>query len=284
MSPTPLTFYVPSMNYDASNNIDIVYDTVPGMDQYDASATLDVSYQAIKDLFRFSTTNLHLATDISTLQDLHFYVDDPSVNNYTGNYLGALDITKSIVTVNNIQTGNTDPTKGLVDGQQVVGVDFIQSLSYKMFKSGYYDTFFVNANSLRNDIEYQMRTSYRNISMNSIKAISATAGTDNDLKTDSNGKYLDDTVVNKKNISRIIMETIFRNDSQRFNIETGLVSNTTDMQSIPLVKGDTLQFIVTLSPSATQNAPSNPNPGRFPNGQNVSSLTRKYLVNLVLSD
>jgi len=264
----PQTIYLPSLNYDASNNVDIVYDTVPNMGNYDAKATLDVSYDLIKDLFQYASTS----TD-----GIRFYTTDPS-----DNYLATIHPSKSRVYYNYIVTGNSDPTKGLVDGQQNVGVDFIESLSYKMFKSAYYDTFFVNANDLVSNISSQINSKYVSTSIGHISSISTT-GTDPDLLGDTGSKYLTGSVGYPKNIGRILFETILRNDPGRLNVNNGLVRDTTDIQNIPLVVGDTLQFIVTLTPSATQNDVSNPNPGGFPNQNTVSTLTRKYLIEFVLS-
>ena len=280
-SATPQTLYLPSMNYDASNNLDIEYDTIPTYDAYDASATLDISYEFVGYNFKFSSTNLGLATSMSTLDDLHFYTSDPTVNNYLGEVKPSL----AIVDMSYIVTGNS--TGDLVDGEQTIGVDFIESLAYKIFGSAYFDTFFLNSDALVEDISYNINDSYRNISMESIKAISENGdiANDVDLEEDSEGIYLDQHITSNKNIGRIIMATLYRNDPQRFNVENGLVSNITGKQSLPLVKGDTLQFILTLRPSATQSHPSNPFPaGTFPNSQDVASLTRKYLINLVLSD
>jgi len=131
-------------------------------------------------------------------------------------------------------------------------------------------------------MNYQINYAYKHISMDSIKLISDTA--DPELNTDIFGKYLDNNVTDNKNIGRILFQTLYRNDPGRFKVENGLVANTTKQQRIPLVIGDKLQFIITLKPNASQSDISNPNPGSFPNGQNVTTLTRKYLIEFVLSN
>ena len=265
---TPKTLYLPSMNYDASNILDIEYDTFPAMDAYDASATLDVSYDLIKDIFQYQST---------TGGGIHFYITDP-----TDNYFGNVTPSQSVVDMSYIVTGNS--SGDLEDGNQFVSVDFIESLAYKMFGSAYFDTFFLNSDALVDDISYNINDAYRNISISHISSISTT-GTDNALLGPDGSKYLSGSDEYPKNIGRILFQTILRNDPGRFKVDNGLVSDTTERQNIPLVLGDTLQFILTLRPSATQSHASNPFPaGTFPNGQDVPSLTRKYLINLVLTN
>jgi len=268
---TPQSIYVPSLNYDASNNSDIVYDNVPAMDAYayDAKATLDVSYSLMNEMFQYKST---------TGGGVSFYITDP-----TASYFGNLTPSESIVDMSFIPTGNTDPSKGLVDGQQSVGVDFIESLAYKMFGSAYYDTFFVNSDALVDNIATDINNTYITTSISHISSISTT-GTDTDLSGPDGSKYLSGSDGYPKNIGRILFQTLLRTDPGRFNVENNLVSNTTERQNIPLVVGDKLQFIVTLTPSVNQSDPSNPNPGYFPNGQTVQTLTRKYLIELVLSN
>lgn len=152
----------------------------------------------------------------------------------------------------------------------------MRHLADKLFGSYLGVDLFNNETTVKADIISKCGTLATNIS-NTISTVGI-YGSDGDLLGTDGSYYLDDTVVNPKNVTRELLYQLLNHVGSRGrlngnNLSTYEMPGQTGFYKMPLIAGDTISYAVSIAPSANQDT-------NVPTG--TGSTSRKFLVKLVL--
>jgi len=222
----------------------------------DTSAT-GVFYMKTSDLrniFQFQTDAINI-NDLSS-QDLKYYVNMNAWPAFfdlnPANAMMDQDLSSGLLSVNPIatmeKTGQRySPTKMFVKD------DFIRYLALSLFGTYSGVDLFNNQQALEDNIQAQCDGSAHGHSWYDISAsfhnVDMHVGTDPRLLTDISGlKYMTRYAITPNNLCRELMNQIGFSDPNRFcNILP-----TANMQSVPLYDGDSISFVLSISPAPRQ--------------------------------
>lgn len=223
----------------------------------DASAT-GVFYMKTSDLrnvFQFQTDAIGI-NDLSS-QNMKFYTmmeHWPQLFELNpANAMMDQDLSSGLLSVNPIATmENPDlvysPTKMFVKH------DFIRYLAYSLFGGSYSGVdLFSNQKALEDNIQQECDGSgpghsWYDIS-NALYSVSSISGTNPGLLLDMSGlKYMTRNTISPDNLCRELMDQIGGNAPTRFQN----ILATSNIQSVPLFDGDSISFLLTLTPNPGQ--------------------------------
>lgn len=207
-----------------------------------AAPTLDVSCVAnynvkvshMKDVFKFQTDSF----DVNNVDgsDIQYYV-----------YMNAWPADLSLNPANAHTLSGTPillNSADVVPKRNFVKHDFVRYLALKLFNTAYGVDLFSNESELLSDLVTKGATANAAI-INALKAVdqsSAAHGT-------APHKYSTNALTGESNFSRELLRQLAHNAPARFGTE---ISNTKEIQSIPLEAGDTISFKVSISAAANQ--------------------------------
>jgi hypothetical protein len=173
----------------------------------------------------------------------------------------AFDINLSEATLNHVDARN--PIANLPNEAMFIANDFVRYLAESLFGSYEADNLFINKaallNDLTNKIDNSMTQNYNIFeNINAINGTDASLNTDIDLKTLYDyriGRYIkcytkyfmDDNFLNK-NLSRELLLQMLYYSSDRFVT----LENITEIQPLPFISGDTINFKLEIHASPTQ--------------------------------
>ena len=227
----------------------------------EAPAALDVSAVAIYNVklsdmlavFKFQSDSFDINnTDAS---DIKYYV---YMNNWPAD--ASLNPVHAGMLTNPILATAGD----IVANKNLVKHDFVRYLAEQLFNTPHGVDLFSNEDALLSDLASKGATAKAAIdaSLNAVNQANAANGT-------SPHKYSTNALPGAANFSRELMRQIASQAASRFAGITG----STDIQSVPLEAGDTINFKVSISPAANQNALTD-RPNTFD--------TRVYKIQLLL--
>lgn len=223
----------------------------------DASAT-GVFYMKTSDLrniFQFQTDAINI-NDLSS-QDMRYYVNMENWPQFfelnPSNAMMDQDLSSGLLSVNPIAT--MEPN-GLVYSptKMFVKHDFIRYLAYDLFGGSYSGVdLFSNQQGLEDNIQKQCDGSAPGHSWYDIShalySVSSISGTNPQLLTDMNGlKYMTRYTMSPENLCRELMNQIGSSAPTRFQS----ILATANMQPVPLMDGDSISFLLTITPSPGQ--------------------------------
>lgn len=227
---------------------------IPAMD---ASAT-GVFYMKTSDLrnvFQFQTDAINI-NDLSS-QTMKYYINMEHWPQFfelnPANAMMDQDLSSGLLSANPIATME-DPTQVYSPTKMFVKHDFIRYLAFTLFGGSYSGVdLFSNQKALEDDIQRQCDGSARGHSWydisNALYSVSSINGTNRGLLLDMSGlKYMTRNTISPDNLCRELMDQIGGNASTRFQS----ILATSNMQSVPLLDGDSISFLLTLNPNPGQ--------------------------------
>jgi hypothetical protein len=231
----------------------------------DASATgvFYMKTSELRNIFQFQTDAINI-NDLS-YQDMKYYVNmNYWPNLFELNPANAMmdqDLSSGLLSANPIATMEKDGTQ-YSPTKMFVKDDFIRHLAQELFGTYSGVDFFNNKQALEDHINNQCDGSapghsWYDIS-NALYKVSSIRGTHPGLLTDVSGlKYMTRYSMESNNLCRELMDQIGGADPNRFcNI-----LSTSEMQPVPLYDGDSISFLLTITPAAGQERIVNlPNP------------------------
>ena len=219
-------------------------------------AVYNVKLSDMRNVFKFQSDSF----DVNNVDasDIKYYV---YMSNWPANlklnptHAGALSSTPIL------EDGN-----GIVAAKNLVKHDFVRYLALKLFNTPHGVDLFSNEDGLLSDLVTKGVAARQAIdaSLNAVNQANAANGT-------SPNKYsINSMTPASGNFSRVLMRQLASEASSRFATE---ISNTTDIQSIPLMVNDTINFKVSISPASGQHDLT---------GREGPFATRVYQIKLVL--
>ena len=216
------------------------------LDGADACAVYDgISVNLMKSMFLFQSF-----LDIDNAYKLKYYTfANPAFNiNLSEATLDHVDARNPIAQLNN---------------NMLIANDFIRYLAQTIFGSHEASNLFVNEtqliNDLTNKIDNGMTQNYNIFQdINAINGTDVSLNTDTDLKTLYDyriGRYIkcytkyfmDDNFLNKNLCRELMLQMLYYSSDRFVNLE-----NITEIQPLPFISGDTLNFKLEIGPSPTQ--------------------------------
>jgi hypothetical protein len=226
-------------------------------------ATLDVSCVAVynvklsdmRSVFKFQSDSF----DVNNVDasDIKYYVymsNWPATLKLNPVHAGALSSSPIL------ENGN-----GIVAEKNLVKHDFVRYLADKLFNTPHGVDLFSNEDGLLSDLVSKGVVARQAIdaSLNAVNQANAANGT-------APNKYSTNALTSAANFSRVLMRQIANIAASRFATE---ISNSSDVQSIPLMENDTISFKVSIAPAANQHDLT---------GRPSAFDTRVYQIKLVL--
>lgn len=230
----------------------------------EAPAALDVSCIAVynvklsdmRNVFKFQSDSF----DVNNVDasDIKYYV-------YMSNWPADLKLNPvhagALTSAPILENGN-----GIVAEKNLVKHDFVRYLADELFNTPHGVDLFSNEDELLADLVSKGVVARQAIdaSLNAVNQASAAHGT-------TPNKYSINTLSPAAaNFSRVLMRQLANEAASRFATE---ITNSSDIQSIPLMENDTISFKVSISPAANQHDLTS-RPAAFD--------TRVYQIKLVL--
>jgi hypothetical protein len=229
----------------------------------EAPVTLDVSCVAVynvklsdmKNVFKFQSDSFDV-NDVDA-SDIKYYV---YMSNWPANlklnpvHAGALSSSPILATGGSI-----------VEEKNLVKHDFVRYLAEQLFNTPHGVDLFSNEDALLSDLVSKGTAARQAIdaSLNAVNQANAAHGT-------APNKYSTNALTSAANFSRVLMRQVANEAASRFATE---ISNSSDIQSIPLMNNDTISFKVSISAAANQHDLT---------GRPSAFDTRVYEVKLVL--
>jgi len=230
----------------------------------EAPAALDVSCIAVynvklsdmRNVFKFQSDSF----DVNNVDasDIKYYV-------YMSNWPATLKLNPvhagALTSAPILENGN-----GIVAEKNLVKHDFVRYLADELFNTPHGVDLFSNEDELLSDLVSKGVVARQAIdaSLNAVNQASAAHGT-------PPNKYSINTLSPAAaNFSRVLMRQLANEAASRFATE---ITNSSDIQSIPLMENDTISFKVSISPAANQHDLTS-RPAAFD--------TRVYQIKLVL--
>jgi hypothetical protein len=272
-SPSPVNLYVDAFNKSIQLNELASLLQVPIV-SIDVSCTTDISMSlaAFKSVFQFSIEDIATLGLDDTIPDLHFYVQDASLSylehTVAGKSLSAMGQniipaqgsaptgSGNAITYLDYKTGGSP----LSNNQLNVASDFTRYLALSIFGTPAGVDLFYNEQDILTDISNAFQARWVTDDLSGVLLpISSVRGTDSRLKTDiSYGLFLDNSEPNGayNNISRVLFNQILTQAPARFTTDevNGLIQDLPahTPQPIPFLQGDTVSWVLTVSPAAGQ--------------------------------
>ena len=163
------------------------------------------------------------------------------------------------------ETGYMMPTNAeILANKNLVKHDFVRYLAFKLFNTVYGVDLFSNELDLLNDISSKGRTAKNNI-LTALNNVSTSSSTGSQISVDhtdaSNNRFTLNDASGNTNICRELMRQIAANAPARFNDASFNDASGNPYRTVPIRDGDSLNFKVTISAAANQNAlTQRPNP------------------------
>lgn len=206
-----------------------------------AAPTLDVSCVANYNVKTSSMLNVFKfqsdAFDVNNVDatDIKYYV-------YMNAWPGDLSLNPA-----NAHTLTSTPilatSADVVANKNFVKHDFVRYLAYKLFNTAYGVDLFSNESELLSDLVTKGATAASNImtALNAVDQASAANGT-------APHAYSTNALTDTSNFSRELLRQIAHYAPERF----ASITNSSDIQSIPLANGDSISFKVSISAASNQ--------------------------------
>jgi hypothetical protein len=240
---------------DSSGSMDFVLDGLDTSFNMDVSGgetpipVMDVSAMAIfyvktsdfRNVFRFKTSSKNISS-LGGVSDLEYYIDS---NAWPADLIlnpchAMLDATASSGAVlTNGVTGDPYPSN-----KMLVKHDFARYLSQKLFNNPYATDIFNNVEELQQDLASKGRTVWNGI-YSKLQAAS--------LGTNNQGYFTNDDV-SGNNYTKQLLSQIQRQRSERLvaSNENHTMNDTSDIQDVPLLDGDSIAFKINVNPAVGQ--------------------------------
>jgi len=220
---------------------------------HDATAVFYVPLSAYTDAFQFATDDATI-NDVAA-QDVKYYImSDMSGTNILHNVGNAM--MNAGLSANEISSvdssGNT-----YANNQRLVKHDFVRYMALKLFNTSFGVDLFNNNAELISHLNTICGNTVGTYAWATIEAalynVCAQNSSNADLTADVNGLYYNTNTDNSAaNLCREMMLQLANSVPERFVVGTGLVTNTTFPQPVPLDIGDSINFLLTLSVATNQ--------------------------------
>jgi len=252
--PSPLDIVISDFNQNAqlSEIARLLNDPVAPLAGYDATAEVDVSASSFRDVFQFSIDNIVGLTDPNTnITDLRFYVVNPSSL--------PVIIGTAPCTVTEYPISSIDARDGTQLGPDQLSIpqDYLRHLAEEIFGTPQGVDLFYNETALVADICNNVHGSWYGPNLQLLLSISTNTNDFNasDIQGTAGNFYYDNSGSHMQpNIGKVIFDQLLTNQPGRFIAQDDdeHIDDTGARQSIPLIPGDSIQFIVTVKAHATQ--------------------------------
>ena len=250
-----------------------------------AIATFEMPASAWRSCFQFSIDNVVQLTDPNgNLDDLHFYVVDPSANLGTSHMGDYGRVTVDPVATHDMKSGAAFVSAQGPTNQMSIAQDYVRYLAEEIFGTYAGVDLFYNETALVQSVVSQVAGVWNASDIAGILVpISSTAAPVTPLQEDTvNGlSYLDNSVPSGYlNIGKTLFDQIVNLNPTRFAVAgqdgntTGLLEDTASPQPIPLMAGDSISFMCNISPHAGQEKLTN---------LSTEIPTRCYQIKIVLT-
>jgi len=260
-SSNPINFIVD--NFDTSIQLDVCGNLFNSIVTMDVSAVCDlyVDIELVRRAFQFQTDSSNIIN--SEDEDIKYFIDRDSFWNYDSDYSFAINPADSQINtfetslLEPIMDSSSEPTKNMVCH------DFVRFLSKKLFNTPYGVDLFDNESELLDDIRHKSTLVWSNIDKELTKydvknrqfltSYVALDGTYYDVQENSSGEYGPDSWKyylndDTENVSKKLLDQISTQNPARLQN----IQDTTDIQPIPFLAGDTISLKLTISPANGQ--------------------------------
>lgn len=230
---------------------------------------------SLQNTFKFRTD--HYTSTITDSANVKYYVDSSAWSGIstpaTSELNASLDLPTQKALTKNYLPGS------LYYNDNTISDDFLTHMAITLLGTSGSSNLFTTESATQTDI----KTLTEGIAINIKNAIDliGVSSTDTDLQGTAPYKYLTDSVTTKKNIGRELLNQLLNHSASKTRFGSGSfsgyqVSGDTTLYRMPLETGDSISYILTIKPSASQSDLQ----GVAFSGTHGH---RKYLIKLVLA-
>ena len=224
---------------------------------YDAISVINVSLSLFRDIFQFKTTDISNNTLPSAI------LSDPMAD-ISYNVISSLypEINPAHTMMDHTHSLNALILNGVQSYSNLIKHDFVRYIGYMLFNTPHATGLFTNITEMKDEIEvfgWNNKVNIETILSNCYNA----------------GNGLSNSDISNSNITRNIMLQIAEKCIERLDVSTNGIIDTVDIQPVPFIEGDTINYLFSITPSPTQHILTNrPNP--IPK--------RTYKITILLTD
>jgi uncharacterized protein YjdB len=206
----------------------------------DATTVFYVKVDDMRNVFKFQSDSIDI--DDTPENDIKYYV-------FKQNWPSTIKLNPAHSMVDVAGSSGMMGTSGMfASNKSLLKHDFIRYMASKLFNTIHGVDLFNNESALLENLTMHGEN-IRNEIENKLQNISATSS-DTSLPIDDNGfRYLTNAANTTSNITRELMKQISASNGQRFTSMT----DTANIQSVPLLENDTFNILITVNPAANQN-------------------------------
>ena len=248
-SAAPQSFVLSDLSCNVTMGVsgELISEVIPVLTS-DATAIFYVSVEEMKAVFKFQTdaSNIDLSAGIPD-SGLKFFVVDSAFQEHNPAD-ASLNDSKSVGAMLSANGAGVE----LSTAQSTVACDYVRYLAYKLFNTAYAEELFSNGFELTTNIHDICHTMWTTDITATLAAVGVTNATLHGPDPTTGYYYSDESNLTSSNLCRELLAQLAKTDPSRFNAAHGLIADTTELQSIPFVAGDSISYLLKINPAAGQ--------------------------------
>jgi hypothetical protein len=248
-TPTPINFVLNAFSGSVTMDLSGALSTEMISDlSFDAVAILEISKDTMKDVFKYQTDSYSI-NNVYT-DDIKYYVYNNAFTQLNAAN-GMMDYSANGYSSQSpIATTLMDGTTAIAANKMLVAHDYIRYLAVRLFGSHQGVDLFSNQVELLSHLRALAGPDASGSAWDNINvALNAAGAANADLHADANGGFFKDNEdTTSANVCRELMLQIAQYDPSRFSA----ISDTAEIQPVPLVSGDSISFTLGIDAAAGQ--------------------------------
>ena len=229
---TAIEFSLPALDQEFTLIPATLEGAAPPTLDFSAVAVYNVKLSDMLAVFKYQSDSFDVSNAAAT--DIRYYVDSAA-------WPAALNPVHASMS----ESYMLATSGSIVAAKNLVKHDFVRYLADHLFNTPYGVDLFSNETELLEDLVSKGSTARAAIQtvLNNVNHTNAIGGTDGDTL-----KYSTNAQNTETNICRELMFQIINGDATRF----GSIADSTEKQSVPILAGDSLNFVLSISAAADQ--------------------------------